>query len=75
MNIIKQAEKFVDDYAKGKFKRAFVTVEKERHGLGCGCPVCKKQAIDEVNSWAQFLAGDQDIPEYQIDENGNIDLR
>lgn len=75
MSIVDQAERFVEHHARDLFRKAFIKVEKERHGNGCGCPACKKNAVAEINSIAHFLAGEQDIPEYEIDESGEIDLR
>lgn len=56
MSIIEKAEEHISGYAEGKFVKAFMRVEKEMHGKGCGCPSCKKNAVRDINQWTDFLS-------------------
>jgi len=55
--VLQDAEEVVVNYVTKKFSDAFKRVEKEMHKKGCGCRSCKVRAVDDVNSWADFVGG------------------
>lgn len=48
--------KIVKDYAERKTFKAIEKAEKEKHGVGCGCPNCAKHSVSEANSWIRWSA-------------------
>lgn len=77
--IIQDAEEVLVNYTTGKLKDAFVRVTKEMHGQGCGCNSCKVKAVEDVNSWVDFVGGDGYLEtehgqatKYGIDKKGKI---
>ena len=76
MSVISKAERHVDQHATKEWKKAYARLLKEQHGQGCGCSTCKHLAVDEVNSWTDWISfGDESVPRYEIDIDGEIDLR
>lgn len=76
---IEQAEEVLVNYATKKFSKALRRVDREQHGKGCGCNSCKVQAVEDVNSWADFIGGEgyQDTDyskshNFKIGSKGNI---
>ena len=59
-----QATQIVESYAEHQWRLAWERVEKEIKGEGCGCPACQMEAVDEVNQWTDFIAGEQDFGLY-----------
>ena len=62
-SVEEEANEIVEAYILRRGTNAVLQVEKERHGKGCGCRNCTLAAVRELNSWVDFLIGD----EYQAD--------
>ena len=54
------ADDIVERYVLSEATKAVERVEKERHGLGCGCTNCARLAVSEVNSWVDFIIDEND---------------
>lgn len=64
MSIIERAAEIVNRYVSQKAGDAVARVEIEAHGKGCGCRNCVVNAVEEANSWIEFIAGEEpDIAE------------
>lgn len=73
--IIDKAEEHTFKYAKGKFIDAYTRVERERHGEGCGCPSCMKNAVRDVNSWIDFIGKGECRVKYELNtESGRLKI-
>lgn len=53
-------ERIIRSYAEAMWREAYERVEKEMRGEGCGCGSCAYQAVDDINSWTDFIAGECD---------------
>jgi len=72
--IIYKANQIVTEYSEGEFSQAFKKLRKEQSGFGCGCWNCAKNAVDEYNSWLEWMSNNSreaDDNKYQIQPKGN----
>ena len=59
------ADIVINDYIEHQTKSAEYRVESEIHGKGCCFLSCAHQAVNEVNSWIDWIAdGDPRLEEY-----------
>lgn len=52
------AEIYSELYVEDRLKESISRVEALRSGVGCRCKNCLFEAVDEVNSWVDMIAGD-----------------
>lgn len=54
---VEQAEAHVDDVLTSQLAEGLDKIERERHGEGCGCNTCKRQAVRFVNATIALAIG------------------
>jgi len=70
--IINKALKVIEGYIDERFSSAYVTLDKEMHGRGCGCRNCARTATKEMNEWGKMIAPGNDMPIWRVDKKGRI---
>ena len=65
---VEQADQVVWDYVLFMASQAMAIAEKERCGEGCGCPQCRKGAVNNLNSWVEWVSKGQN-PKYEYRYN------
>lgn len=73
---IEQANQVVYDYVEFMLGRAMERAETERHGDGCGCPSCCREAVNDLNAWITWVSmGENPKYEYRYDPVRRMILR
>lgn len=58
---VEAADKYVYNYVHKQLAAAYLQVEKERGGCGCGCLKCAHVAVDTINSWVDWISVNEDM--------------